>query len=161
MGESTRVASLTNISPYSVQQWQNLGYIIKLLLIHNNITSSTVLVLLLLGWGYRQCMADRGRGGGVGIQSFLLFFLFNFNSTVHPIPQPPFIRLLSHTPPPLIESPPPRLAPSTGTWCIINILLDYLLLLFIKHLYTGPEYGATGQSKTPSCQSGRLMIKQL
>ena len=31
---------------------------------------------------------------------------------------------------------------------------------FIKHLYTGPEYGATSQSKTPSCQSGRLMIKQ-
>ena len=33
-------------------------------------------------------------------------------------------------------------------------------VFFIKHLYTGPEYGATGQSKTPSCQSGRLMIKQ-
>ena len=34
------------------------------------------------------------------------------------------------------------------------------IFFFIKHLYTGPEYGATGQSRTPSCQSGRLMIKQ-
>ena len=41
-----------------------------------------------------------------------------------------------------------------------QLLLSRIGFFFIKHLYTGPEYGATGQSKTPSCQSGRLMIKQ-
>ena len=42
-----------------------------------------------------------------------------------------------------------------------NVLfLFFMSFVYIKHLYTGPEYGVTGQSKTPSCQSGRLMIKQ-
>ena len=47
--------------------------------------------------------------------------------------------------------------------CVVLYVLDHNVYekhFFIKHLYTGPEYGTTGQSKTPSCQSGRLMIKQ-
>ena len=41
-------------------------------------------------------------------------------------------------------------------------LADFFFIsyFFYETLYTGPEFGATGQSKTLSCQSGTLLIKK-